>query len=508
MLLLEELRQQAAELKAEELREVDVFKVLEYEPTARQQVFHDATEFDVLYGGAAGGGKTKALLMHGIRACVQYPGLRVGAFRRTYDELAESLLKELASVDFAKALGAHWNGSVRELTFPNRSVIRFRYLETVQDATRRQGGEYQLVLLDERTMIPPDAVSIVVNERIRSGDTAIPVLGVRSGTNPGDIGHAFVRERYIVATDHGAKTYTDDFGRSVRFVPAKVTDNPYIEAASPGYINWLQSIPDPARRAAMSEGSWDMFAGQVFSEWRYDKHVVPRFAIPPEWRRVAGVDYGYAAPWCALWAAVDQDRRVWLYREEYATQVGETDQAKRILAAEAAAGESSAARFADPSMWRQTGEGLPVSGVYGQQGVGLIQANNERLAGWQRVHTYLSDRPACAHHRAQGLDVCPMLHVLDGTCPNLVRTLPALPYDKHKIEDVDTLAEDHAGDALRYLLMGIEGGPEWYFPPVAPTTLDGRPFGHEVAPGIVTPARSGGHSGWAAYDAMQQGIRR
>jgi hypothetical protein len=453
---------------------VDVFGILGYEPSARQQVFHDATEFDVLYGGAAGGGKTRALLMEGIRACVRHPGIRVGAFRRTYDELAESFFPELAHIGYAADVGARWNGSDRELRFANGSLIRFRYLETVMDATRRQGGQYQLVLLDERTLIPPDAVSILVDERIRTGSVNIPVLGVRSGTNPGGPGHGQCRDRYIVPTDYGQSTYTDSHGRTVRFIPAKVSDNPHIERADPGYIRRLDAIPDPARRAAMRDGSWDSFAGQVFQEWRHDRHVVPRFAIPGEWRRVAGVDWGYAAPWCVLWAAVDGDGRIWFYRERYERQVGETDQAQRILADEHLE-PVSPIRFADPSMWKQNGEGLPIADRYGVEGVALVPANNDRVPGLQRLHTALADGAACLHHRDLGWERCPRLHVLEATCPNLVRTLPMLPYDRLKVEDVDTDAEDHAYDAARYLVMGVGAGstiidePE----PEPERTLDG-----------------------------------
>jgi hypothetical protein len=451
---------------------VDAFQVLGYEPNcivrheARtagvaeyllppacgqcpQELFHASTEYDVLYGGAAGGGKSKALMMEAIRACTLWPGLRVGAFRRTYDELKESLLKELASVDFARALGASWNGTERELTFPNRAVIRFRYLETLQDATRRQGGEYQLVILDERTLIPPDAVSIVIDERIRSGSRRIPILGVRSGTNPGGPGHGPVKARYIDATDRGRHTYTDEQGRTVRFIQARVVDNPQVDA---GYMSRLDGIPDPNRRAAMRDGDWDSFAGMAFPEWRADRIVVPAFTVPPEWSRYVGIDYGYAAPWVVEFGARDNDGRMWIYDELSGTQVTERDQARRILKAETEHGWSGV-RAADPSMWQKAGAALPFAHSYALEGVGLQKANNDRLTGKGRVHTYLSEGPACPQHRALGWDVCPMLHVL--RAPLLVSTMGSLPSDPRHPEDVDTTAADHAYDALRYLLMHV-----------------------------------------------------
>jgi len=274
-----------------------VFALLGYCPTERQAEFHAATEFDVLYGGAAGGGKTVALLMEGIRQADRWPGLRVGAFRRTYDELAESFFAELIKIDYASDLGCRWNGTEHELRFPNGSVIRFRYLESDRSASRRQGGEYQLVLIDERTLIPPTAVSIVVDERVRSGSTSLPVLGVRSASNPGGPGHGSCKARFIDPTLHGARSYCDEHGRTVRFIPAKVADNPHLTEADPGYMARLDAIADPARRAAMRDGSWDSFAGQFFSQWSRDTHVVRPFTIPPSWERYAGIAWGYGAPW-------------------------------------------------------------------------------------------------------------------------------------------------------------------------------------------------------------------
>jgi hypothetical protein len=405
---------------------------------------------------------TKALLLHALRECVRYPGLRVGAFRRTYDELRESLLKELAMVGFGEALGCSWNGTERELRFPNGAVIRFRYLETLQDATRRQGGEYQLVLLDERTLIPPDAVSLVVDERIRSGRADIPVLGVRSGTNPGGPGHGDVKARYIDATEHGAKVYTDPQGRTVRFIQSKVSDNPHLDA---GYVARLDGIPDPNRRAAMRDGDWDSFAGMAFPEWRTDDLTVPPFPIPDEWVRYVGIDYGYAAPWFTVFVARDPDGRMWVYDELTATQVTEREQARRILAAEAAHGGDpttrAVVRAADPSMWAKGGSALPVAHQYAVEGVALEKANNDRLTGKARVHTYLRAAPACSYHRGLGQDVCPMLHITNA--PNLITGMASLPTDPRRPEDVDTAANDHCYDSLRYALMHVGAAPSFVF---------------------------------------------
>ncbi|WP_167757033.1 terminase family protein [Amycolatopsis sp. CFH S0078] len=456
----------------------DVFQQLGYTPTPRQQVFHDAAEFDVLFGGAAGGGKSKALLMHGLRACSHSPGLRVGAFRRTYGELKESLLAELANVAYGKDIGARWNGTEYELKFPNGSVIMFRYAETLPDATRRQGGQYQLLLFDERTLLAPEVVSFL-ESRLRSGRADIPVLGIRSSSNPGGPGHGAVKQRYIAGTNHGEKVITDVRGRTVRFIPSKLSDNPHVNAE---YADDLKAL-DPKLRKAFLDGDWDVFAGQMFTEWRHDRHVVEPMTLPAQWRRYNGLDWGFAAPWCVLWAAVDEDGRAWVYRELYATQVGEADQARRILAAEDS-GEHIAARYADDAMWATRGDAKPIADVYADEGVDLTVAGKgagSRVIGWQRVHTYLGDAPACPHHRALGWTECPRLHVFS-TCPELIRTLPSLPHAKTgNPEDADTTAEDHAPDALRYLLTNLGGEARFHFP------ADSDPLADGLDPNAVNP---------------------
>lgn len=447
---LAELRARAATRNADP---ATVFARLGYEPTERQQVFHDAAEFDVLYGGAAGGGKTKALLMQGIAWCMAHPGIRIGAFRRTYPELKESLLAELAQVGFAAELGAQWKGSDYDLRFPNGSLLMFRYAESLQDATRRQGGQYQGLLFDERTLTSPDVIDFLYS-RVRSGRTDVPVVGVRSGSNPGGPGHGAVKKMFIDATGYGQHIVTGTNGRSVRFIPSKITDNPHLDA---DYASRLDSLPE-AMRKAFRDGSWDVFAGQYFTEWNRDRHIVGPTEIPATWQRVAGMDWGYAAPWCVLWGAIDEDDRVWIYDELYATQVGESEQARRILAAEEGHGVAPWARFADDAMWTRRGEVQSVADTYAQCGCHLAPARKgERLSGWQRVRSYLADGPACAQHRAMGWEKCPRLHVLEGGAPNLCRTLPTLPYDTApaKVEDLDTKAEDHAADALRYLLINV-----------------------------------------------------
>lgn len=470
-------------------RKSSVFDALGYVPTPKQRVFHEATEWDVLFGGSSGGGKSCALTAHAIRECVRYPGLRVGAFRRTYPELRESLLAELANTfAFARAVGASWNGTEHELRFPNGSLIMFRYAETVKDATRRQGGQYQLVCFDERSLTGADVISFI-ESRLRSGRADIPVLGIRSSANPGGPGHSAVKLRYITKTNYGRDVYLDERGRTVRFVPSSLQDNPHV---NPEYAADLRALP-PTMRAAFLEGNWDVFAGMMFPELSRERHVVEPFMPPASWRRYCSVDWGHLNPWGVLFAAIDEDGRAWFFRELYEAGVGESEQARKILAAQAP-GEHITTYFGDDAMFARRGEAVPISTIYQQNGVNLTPAGKgARVPGWQRVRSYLQEAPACLHHRQMGWESCPRLHIFS-TLPNFYRTLSDLPRaTKGDPEDADTEAEDHLPDCARYLLINLGGGAQAWIdwarkkalaasaepPDVQPA---GRPDGHAPHP--------------------------
>lgn len=517
ILKLEELR----ELKLEEQRQeairqsqIDVFAVLGYEPNciprvaARklgvpegelppmcgqcpQELFHSATEMDVLYGGAAGGGKSYALVLEAFKMAIRYPGIRILLMRRTFDELAESIFPVLAKYRYGLKLGARWNGSEKELRFNNGSIFRCRYLESAADASRRQGGQYQLLLVDEATLMPPGAIDTIKFERLRSGDDGMPVIGTRMSCNPGGPSHGEIKTRYIKPTNYGHEVFTDDNGITVRFIQAKATDNPHLNKE---YLRSLDAIPDPDRRAAMRDGDWDRFAGMLFSEFSRERHTLEPIALPAEWRRYEGVDWGFAAPWAVVFGAEDPDGRIWIERELYQAGVGEAEQARRILETE---GElRPAARYADDAMWATLGDAKPIATVYAENGVALEKAGKgagSRVIGWQRIHSFLGDAPACPLHRAKGWSECPRLHIFT-TCANLLRELVDLPYaTRGNVEDADSNASDHAADALRYLLLNVGNVARFHFPgtsPEGPNPLN--PFAKAPLPTHVEVPNIGG----------------
>jgi Terminase large subunit, T4likevirus-type, N-terminal len=439
---------------------VDAFGELNYTPTERQAVFHEASRNRIdaiLYGGAAGGGKSCAFLMDAIWHAANIPGIKIGCFRRSYPELEESFLAELARRGYARDLGAKWNATKYFLKFPNGSIINFSYAENLVDASRILGGEYQAFYIDEASLMMP-AVIQHIEERLRSGNKLIPVIGLRLATNPGGVGHKYLKDRFINPTKRGKETYYEKVDgspvtRKVVFIQAKASDNPHLNE---GYDAILNSIPDPQRRAAMRDGDWDAMVGQFFEQWQYSKHVVRSFQIPKEWQRYAGIDYGYAAPFATVWLAADQDGRIWVYRELYVTKVNANDQARLILEAERSHGENEVVRVADPSMWGHRGTPLSIADIYGLEGCGIMKADNDRINGWSRVHQYLNDGPACEIHRAQGMQTCPMLHVFEDKCPMFIETIPALPRSSARPDDCETRnVEDHIPDALRYVIMAV-----------------------------------------------------
>ena len=464
---LEYLRglQAKAERRARKNRGSNVFKELGFTPNeGPQSVFLNLPDedLDVLYGGAVGGGKSMALLAYALRACVKFDGMQVYWFRCTYPELDTSVIKLLTmKFGFAKNLGARWVASKYELVFPNGSVLRLAHAKNVQEATSLRSAEINLLILDERTTIPPDVVELLYT-RIRSGTEGVPVLGIRSATNPGGPGHSTVLKEYIKATDYGANEIEDAYGRRRIFIQSKLTDTPQLMNDG-AYLKALMGLPE-ALRAALLEGDWEQTPGQMFGELSRTRHIVDPMELPGSWRRYAGIDYGWRAPWAVIWGAVDEDGRVWLYRELYQTLVRESQQAKLILEAEK--DEEVISRFADDAMWISRGEAKPIADVYQDEGCHIVKATKgpgSRKTGFARIHDYLAEAPACAHHRAVGWETCPMLHMFS-TCTNMFDELKNIEYaTRGDPEDSDTKFPDHLVDSLRYLLINIGNEAKWHF---------------------------------------------
>lgn len=455
----------------------DTFTRLGYTPTERQAELHGIDPyaaggpFDVLYGGAAGGGKTKGLLLEALRRAHTHPGLTAWLVRETYRQLQDSFIAELEAINHAAAIGGRWNGSEFTLRLPNGSKLLFRHARNLADAAEMLSAECQLLVIDERSRLDPKVVD-QLTLRVRSGRPHVPVIGVRSGSNPGGPGHSrlkadFVdpaplgRRRIPILDDEASPIRVDDDGRILQrwYLPARVADNPHVDAS---YRARLDLLP-PDMRAAYRDGDWSRFEGMRFTAFQPHIHVIAPEQLPVPLagiRRGLGVDYGGAAPFAAVWGAVVNEQLV-VYRELHQAGLTPTEQARRILGAERD-GERIPGRavptWLDPSTWARDPERPIVKPIrpddpppgsiadrYQRAGVAVRKAFNDRVAGWSLIDELLGTLP----------DGRPRT-LIYGTCTNVIRSLSGAPRDERDPEDVDDgYGDDHALDAFRYLACGL-----------------------------------------------------
>lgn len=428
-------------------------RVPDYEPSARQIKFHTSTAFETLYGGAAGGGKTAAIVAEAITYGLENAKARIYIFRKTIPELKQSIVPEIykQAAAYIESGGMKYNSQDRTFVFRNGSIIQLAYLENPQDMFRYQSAEIHLLLFDELTHFSQEEYEWV-KSRVR-GMTDAPKK-VMCATNPGNIGHAWVKA-YFIDIVSPETIYTEQrSGKSRQFIPAKVTDHIDVNFQKE-YTSVLNSMSNPDLRRALLEGDWDIFAGQAFTEWKRETedgkpwHVVAPFVIPPHWVRWFAYDYGYNSFAAGLWFTRDPStERIYIYREFYESEMAVSKQAEQIIMIDQS--EGLRLRLADPSIWKQSGNvetGENIATIFQKSDLIFQPANNDRLAGKNVIHEMLA--PA-----ADGL---PKLQVFSN-CVNFIRTVPALPIDQNRPEDIDTRAEDHIYDCARYGLINQRPG--------------------------------------------------
>lgn len=437
---------------------------------------------DVFFGGARGGGKTDGLLGDFIAQAGRYGEASRGIlFRRTYPELEEV---ERRSREILKPLGWDYNEQKHTWTAPNLATLRLRYLDRDADADNYQGHQYTWMGFDELGNWPqPDPIDKLW-ACLRSAH-GVPCVR-RSSGNPGGVGHAWVKARYITGRPAWHPfTYTPQTDNphltiEAVFIPSKLEDNPLLLANDPGYEHRLAATGSQALFKAWRWGDWDAVVGSVFGEWRVDLHITSdTWTVPPNWAIGAGLDFGYRAPgWVGLFAC-GPDGDVVCFDELYFRELHAFEAGRR--AGERMKKHTPLTVSADSAMWQKTGVGPTQAEefqrglhyVFGGQGPVLVECTKgagSRVHGWNLMHRYL------AWESAEDGTVPPWKQPrlkFHPRCVNAIRTIPALPADPNNAEDVDTDAEDHPADGVRYFLMSRPAPGEKYPDTKGPDTHPG-----------------------------------
>jgi len=418
-----------------------------------QTQFLAASEREVFYGGARGGGKSYAMLVDPLRYCskAQHRALLI---RRTMPELRDLIQK--SQLLYSKAFpGAKWREQEKEWRFPSGAKIEFGYAENMTDVLRYQGQSYTWIGIDELPQYPSPDIYNFLRSSLRSVDPEIPVY-LRATGNPGNIGSQWVREMFVEpaepnsAFDVGIDTPNGKKYITRRFIPAKLQDNPYLMQTDDYYI-MLASLPEVQRKQFL-DGDWDAYEDSAFPEFSKTTHVVEPFEIPRSWYKFRAADWGYSSPACVLWFAIDYDNNIWIYRELYTKKVTADYFARQVLTLEK--GEYIHYGVLDVSTWAKRGDvGPSIAETMIQQGCRWRPSDRSpksRINGKLEVHKRLR----------VGEDKVPGIRIFKN-CRNLIRTLGTLPTDDKNPEDVDTNAEDHAYDALRYGCMSRPTHPKY-----------------------------------------------
>ena len=382
--------------------------------------------------------------------------------RRSTEELREliSVSKHL----YPKAIpGIKFMERDKTLVAPSGSTLWMSYLYRDDDVMRYQGQAFNWIGFDELTQWPTPYAWNYMRSRLRTTKASGLPLYMRATSNPGGPGHQWVKRTFIDpqtpnqsfhATDENGDVITWPKGHSRegeplfkrKFIPATLFDNPYLSDDGLYAANLL-SLPEHQRRQLL-EGDWDINEGAAFPEFNRRDHVIDPYDIPSNWIRFRACDYGYGSYTGVVWfTVVPGSEQLVVYRELYVSKVTATDLADMILEIEEEAGEKIRYGVLDSSLWHNRGDTGPSLAeqmiLKGCRWRPSDRSKGSRIAGKNELHRRLQIDEFTEEPRL----------VFFSNCTNVISQLPSLPLDKNNPEDVDTHAEDHLYDAIRYGIM-------------------------------------------------------
>lgn len=433
--------------------------VLDYKPHVKQNIFHAATADVVLFGGSAGPGKSRALLMDALIFVIENPGSTACLMRRTFPELEASLIKK--SLEYFPPQFCRFNDAKHRWVIDTgsaKSYLVFAHADREADVLKHRSSEWQYLGIDESTSFTQYMFEQLA-VRVRGSTNGVKPR-IRLCSNPGLIGAGWHKKYFgIVAPGElggrppyevwrPEKAVGDKYDPPTRcFIPATIFDNPSLIAEDPGYLSKLEALPEGQKRMLLY-GEWQGIDGQYFSEFERKRHMVQHFEVPRHWKRYRSVDFGFAKPFSCHWHAIDERGHCHTYREVYKTGLLESEQAKMIKRSSVYHTDAEEERFeftvGDPAqMIKSKDTGITAQENYHKEGIPIFPGSNARVPGWNAMRRWFSIDPATGTP----------WWTISSTCPELIREIEEAVYDPNKPEDLDTRGSDHALDDCRYFFM-------------------------------------------------------
>lgn len=435
-----------------------------------QKNFFESRAYEVLYGGAAAGGKSDALLYDGLQQ-IGHPNYKALLLRRSFPELRELIDR---SMETFPRLGGKWNEQQKRWTFPSGAIYEMGYCETYADVMRYQGQEYTWIGFDEIGHIYEERIWTFLMSRNRSGAKGLERY-MRASANPGGPGHGWLKRRFISTCRPDGTPYEIRMrtGETMTraFYQAFLKDNPTILQNDPGYASRLEMLPDVEYKW-LAEGDWNAGAGMALGDFNRDKHYIEPFEIPKHWTYFGSFDWGYNHPFSFGLFACDEDGNTYLVESVQGRKLKPDEIVHRITDTLREKGydpRSLSHIAAGHDCWadrKARGELVPtIAEQFYELGMELSKANISRISGVQNLRRYLSWKTP------DGTESTPKFRIFKSLAnARVVECLESRVSDPDNIEDVlktdasdDGEGGDDTYDMVRY---GLASRPYSATPPV------------------------------------------